>query len=56
MSYKFIFVIVSNSKLDEKNVYYNSSNRYSILKDLNKTYFDIFKDDIKFFLLNIMKI
>ena len=49
MSYKFIFVIVSNSKLDEKNVYYNSSNRYSILKDLNKTYFDIFKDDIKFF-------
>jgi hypothetical protein len=49
MSYKFIFVIVSNSKLDEKNVYYNSSNRYTILKDLNKTYFNIFKDDIKFF-------
>ena len=36
MEYKFIFVVVSNSKLDEKNVYYNSSNKYSILKELNK--------------------
>jgi hypothetical protein len=49
MSYKFIFVVASSSKLDEKNIYYNSSNRYSILKELNKSYFDIFKDDIKFF-------
>ena len=49
MEYKFIFVVVSNSKLDEKNVYYNSSNRYSILKELNKSYFDMFKDYIKFF-------
>ena len=28
MSYKFIFVIVSNSKLDEKNVYYNYELNY----------------------------
>ena len=49
MSYKFIFLILSNSKLNEKNVYYPSSNRYTILKDLNKLYLDKFKDDIKFF-------
>lgn len=49
MSYKFIFVVLSSSKLDEKNSYYHSSNKYSILKYLNKLYFDIFKDDIKFF-------
>jgi hypothetical protein len=55
MSYKFIFLVLSSSILDEKNVYYNSSNRYSILKELNKLYLNIFMDDIKFFFVEYKK-
>ncbi len=55
MSYKFIFLIVSNSVLNESNVYYNSLNRYKILKELNKLYFNLFVDDIKFFFVEYKK-
>ena len=49
MAYKFVFVIVSNSQLNTTNVYYTTSNRYEIMKVLNKSYLDLYKNDIKFF-------
>jgi len=55
MAYKFIFVILSSSDLDKSNVYYNSVNKYNILKELNKLYLNIFKDDIKFFFVEYNK-
>jgi|688.fasta_scaffold109539_3 hypothetical protein len=55
MSYKFIFVILSSSYLEKTNAYYNSSNKYQILKDYNKIYFDMFKNDIKFFFIEYNK-
>ena len=49
MKRKFIFLIISCSNLDESNVYYNSKDKYQLLKKMNKMYFDLFKDDIGYF-------
>ena len=49
MKYKFIFLILSCSKLDKDNIYYNSCNKYTFFKEKNKLYYDLFKDNIKFF-------
>lgn len=49
MKHKFIFIILSCSKLDINNVYYNSSDKYPLFKEYNKLYYDLFKDDIKYF-------
>ena len=49
MKYKFIFVIISSNELTIENEYYNSNDKYRQLKFWNKLYYDMFKDDIKFF-------
>jgi hypothetical protein len=55
MSYKFIFVLLSSSYLEKTNDCYNSSNKYQILKSYNKIYFDMFKNDIKYFFIEYNK-
>lgn len=49
MRYKFIFVIISSNELTSENVYYNSIEKYKKLKFLNKLYYDMFEDHVKYF-------
>ena len=49
--YKFIFLILSTNKIDVKSHYYNSLELYNNLKIYNELYFNIFKNDIKFFFI-----
>jgi hypothetical protein len=53
MIYKFIFAILSCSNLAEDNVYYKSNDKYALLKKWNKLYFDLFKEDTKFFYIEL---
>jgi hypothetical protein len=53
MTYKFIFAILSCSNLAEENHYYKSNDKYALLKKWNKLYFDLFKEDIKFFYIEL---
>ena len=46
MKYKFIFFVLSCSKLNEKNVYFNMQEKYNFFK---KLYFDLFKEHTRFF-------
>ena len=47
--YKFIFVVASNNSLSTNNPYYGNLERFNHFKQLNKMYYDKFKNDIKFF-------
>lgn len=49
MKYKFIFLVLSSSNLNSNNNYFNSNDKYNQLKFLNKKYFDLYSNDIKFF-------
>ena len=49
MKFKFIIVVVSCSNMSEDNICFNSLGRYNFFKKCNKLYYDMFKDEIKFF-------
>ena len=51
MNYKFIFCILSSKNLSEKNGYFSSNNKYDMLKGVVDKYFNKFRDDIKYFLV-----
>jgi hypothetical protein len=51
VTYKFIMLILSSSKLNNDNHYFASNDKYSQLKIMNKTYYDLYPNDIKFFYL-----
>jgi hypothetical protein len=54
--YKFIFLIYSTSKLEKENTCYIYNDKYSFLKKYNKLYYDLFKNDIKFFYIECNEI
>ena len=49
MKYKFIFIVISSSSMSKENEYFNSLDKYNILKKYNSLYYDIFNDQIKYF-------
>jgi hypothetical protein len=51
MKFKFIFCILSSKNLSENNEYFNSNNKYEQIKNFIDKYFNNFKDDIKYFLI-----
>jgi hypothetical protein len=49
VKYKFIMLVLSSSNLNNTNGYFTSSEKYSQLKIMNKMYYDLYPNDIKFF-------
>jgi hypothetical protein len=49
-TYKFIFVIASSNTLTSNNPCYGNIERYNHFKQMNKMYYDQFKNDIKIFM------